>query len=149
MEKSNRTEKIICLSVTACIIIFSIIYIVLTTFGNPIENITLKNIILNAYCIYIMAILAFWIYCIVYATKHIDKKPISTVVLIVGSISFFTVPPITGEPILYHKGTLMLLVNIAIWFIYFAKHRDRKFLLLTIGTLVTMMALPYCNILWD
>lgn len=127
--------------------LFSLLYIVSTTFSNPIENTNFKDLILDSYCIYTLIILFYCIYCIISTMIHSNSK--KDPILVVGIIFFFFAPIITGEGLLEKTGIIILLLNMLIWWIYYIKYKEKKFLVLTLGVLINLLVFSYCEILWD
>ena len=140
-------NKYISIGVLTALIIFVLLFIVITTFSNPIECGSANLTITTTYSVIVLIMTGYWIYCIVEALK--TTKWFYGVILLVGLLVFYYIPFSLHQGLFLEIGTSVFLLNIILWCMYYVKYRDLCFLILIGGWLVILLTLPYCKILWD
>ena len=140
-------KKYISIGVLIAILLYALLFMIITTFSNPL-NCESANLIITTSCfVFALIMTSYWLYCIVETFK--SKKRFHGVILLVGLLIFFYVPLSLQQGLFLKTGTSVFLLNLIIWCTYYIKYRDLRFLILLGGWLCFLLTLPYCEILWD
>lgn len=143
------TKKYIQIGVIVITAIHSLIYILVTTLGNPLNNEDAKVIILTAFSLYFFIMTGYWIFCILNLLLSHTSRRIIGLSFLLGMILFFAVPLYLKQGLLCPTGMCLIVANIIAWCIYFTRKKSFGFLILSSGFVIILLTFPYCSILWD
>lgn len=142
-------KKNIQIGIVATTISFFFIYVIIIALTNPLECVVCRNIILIAFSIYTLLMIGYWVYCVLclLVCSGADRKV--GILFLLSMILFFIIPPILNTGFLNKSGTILLVLNQILWWVYFIKTKDVGFLILICVSCVVLLTSPYCGILWD
>lgn len=145
--KQKNMNKYISIGVLVAILVFALSFVIITTFSNPQNGKNANLIITTVYSVFAFIMAGYWICCIVETFKA--KKWLYGTILLVGLLLFFIIPISLRQGLFLQIGTIIFLLNMMIWGICYVKYRELFFLILIGGWLIFLLALPYCEILFD
>ena len=140
-------KKYISFGMMVVILMFALSFVVITTFSNPLHCESTKSTFLTCYTVFALIMTGYWIFFIVETFK--SKTWYHGVILLVGILSFISIPSYRQYGLFSEIGTCLFLLNIVIWCIYYAIYRDLRLLILIIGWMFFLLLMPYSEILWD
>lgn len=142
-------KKNVSIGIILTTVFFSLSYILIIVFENPLVNIVSNNIITTIFSLYFLIMTGYWIYCILNLLLSATGGKYVGISFLFGMILFFGIPLFLQQGLLTTIGICLILLNMIFWATYYIIKREFEFLLLIYGFLVILLTFPYCSILWD
>lgn len=142
-------KKNVSIGIILTTVFFSLSYILIIVFENPLVNIVSNNIITTIFSLYFLIMIGYWIYCILNLLLSATGGKYVGISFLFGMILFFGIPLFLQQGLLTTIGICLILLNMIFWATYYIIKREFEFLLLIYGFLVILLTFPYCSILWD